>query len=369
MLILVAALAACKKEEKDVKDNKDSKAETTKAVETTPEVTKKEENETTPEATETPAPTEEVSVTEAEPNPTEEAAATAAPTDEPEPTEETVPTAEPTEEVLPTVEPTDEPEPTEEDVPTVEPTDEPEITEKPEPADDGVDALGNAKWVYSIDKSKYVANITAVTDYGVYYGVKVNLKKAVTMGFDELSSRTVGDSVDIAGKKVTITGIYSLDEDSYFTIPQDSYVDGSRIVVKPENPYDFFEAEEVEEYEDPSSLEFAFVLNEDNNSFYAYDDWGWEDCYVLIYMTEYTGINMVVTDDTIVRPAYYSRENYGDDFTLTGSEYLKLREDEDEQESRNINIYDKVDMKITEVVGADGKYTGEIATITEYYMP
>ena len=333
MILMVSLLAACGSKDTPASSGTNEKTTATEA----PTVTK--ETKTTPEPTK-----------EATPEPTKEAT--------PEPTEEITP--EPTEEITP--------EPTEEITP--EPTSEPVV----DPDDDNreVDALGNESFVYDVDKSEMIANILNVTEYGPYSVVKVSFKSPYSLPFNELAFKSIGDAVSLNGKPARIVSIVSRDASGDFTIEQNSYEDGCRIVIRPENPSDFYSAVAIENEnidENPANGDFGFVLNSEEDVFYAFTDWAWDDCYVPLYYTVLYGVNLVVTDDTIVTPVYFDHSALGDDFTLTGTEYLQLRADEAEQERRNIHVHEFTDLYITEVTDASGRSTGEIKSIEEIYSP
>ncbi len=287
------------------------------------------------------------------------------------PTETTpAPTSTPTPE--PTATPTPDPTATPTPEPTATPTPEPEPEPEPDDNDNyGVDALGNTSDVYDIDKSRMAANIIDAADYGPYYVVTLNFKAQYEVRYENLADKKVGDTLILEDKSTTITHILGPDEDYNFTVELDSYEEGSRIVVQPDFPDEFYTPEQLEDMnydENPESACFAFVLWDDN-WFRAYTDWAWFDCYVPMYETVLWHVNLVVTENTEVHPVYYSYADYPDDLTISGFDYLQLRDDHDLQEEKGIGVYDGVDLRITEVLDDTGRSTGEISRIDEIYMP
>ncbi|MCR5427371.1 MAG: hypothetical protein K6F16_00085, partial [Lachnospiraceae bacterium] len=82
-----------------------------------------------------------------------------------------------------------------------------------------------------------------------------------------------------------------------------------------------------------------------------------------------SGVNFVVTQDTLAYPAYYNTETYGSDLCLPGVEYLRLRDDDDEQERRGIHIYHGVGYQIELEHDDEGNVTGALLVLREIYMP
>ena len=280
----------------------------------------------------------------------------------PEPT--STPTPEPT--ATPTPEPTATPTPEPTATPTPEPEPEPDDNENP-----GVDALGNTEDVYDIDKSRMVANLIDVADYGPYYVVTLNFKAQYEVRYENLVDKKVGDTLILEDKSTTITHILAPDDDYNYTVECESYEEGCRIVVQPDFVDEFYTPEVLEDMnydENPESASFAFVLWDDN-WFRAYTDWEWFDCYVPMYETVLWHVNLVVTENTEVYPAYYSYEDYPDNLMISGFEYLQLRDDPGLQEEKGIGVYDGIDLRITEVLDDAGRSTGEISRIEEIYTP
>ena len=276
----------------------------------------------------------------------------------PEPTKAAEATPEPTSTPTPT--PTPEPTP----VPTEAPTPEPEI----EPQ---VDALGNTPDVYEIDKSSMSAFMVNALDYGGYYVATFDFKRQYEIPFNELCTAKVGDVIDLDGKTVTVTRILSMNENFEYIVEHDTYEDGCRIIVQPDNPEEFYTAEELDDlgyYDSPENAEFGFAMLYDD-MFRAYSDWAWDDCYAAVYYTVLYHVNLVITENTVVEPAYYPMDEYGWDFTIDGLDYMHLRENREEQEERQIMTYDGIEMHITEVWDDTGRSTGEISNLREIYSP
>ena len=254
----------------------------------------------------------------------------------------------------------DEPTPAPTDEPTPEPTDEP----APPAVDHQVDALGNSSDVYDIDKTDMIANIVAVNDYGEYRVVSFDFKQQYELMYNELAGKRVGDNVYLNGKTTTITKIYSEDKFFDFTVEHDSYEDGCRILVEPENPEEFFTAEDIANGE----KDFGFVLYTEDGTFRACIDWWWDCCSPMCY-TVLNHVNLVVTENTRVHCSDYPYDEYGDDFTVSGIEYLDMRDNEDLQNEREIFINKNAGMYITEVLDSTGRSTGEVESICEIYTP
>jgi len=332
VLAMIVVLAAC------------SKNENAQNTETTPATTKQE---TTPEPTKevTTEPTKEVTA-----EPTQEVTA--------EPTEEATP--EPTEEVTP--EPTEEitPEPTEE--PTPEPDDDSEIE---------VDALGNADYVNYIDKSDMRAEVVGYYDFiGDNYIAILNFYDQFALDIDVISSLKAGDTVELNGSKTIVKGFYTMDDDHDFSIKNDSFVEGSRMVVIPENPEELFprsQMDDMEYEEDPEYYAIGFVSFFGEETYTAYTDWAWDDCYVPATYIALPMVKLVVTPETTVRLAY----SFGDGAPeeISGPDYLKLRDDKEAQNERDITIYPSTEVYVTEILDDSGRSTGEISRIEEIYTP
>ncbi|MBQ3911508.1 MAG: hypothetical protein II694_00865 [Lachnospiraceae bacterium] len=251
----------------------------------------------------------------------------------------------------------------------VEPADDP---------DDGilnpptVDALGNDPSVYDWNYENFEANILDVTDNDDFCEVKFDILAQYSIDPVEIVNASVGDVLSLDGKDVTVTKILSMDEDYNYTVEHDNYVEGSRVVVMPENARDFFSVFEYTEEaleDNPEYAEFAFVSFDEGETFYAYSDWQWDDCYVPVDYVILSGVNFVVTPDTEAYPAYCDRETYGYDFYLPGVEYLRLRDDDDEQERRGIHIYHGVGYQIELERDSEGYATGALSVLREIYMP
>ncbi len=309
VIVMLAMLAACSKKE-----------ETTGKTDAT-EVTKTEENkqETTPE------PTKE---------PVFEATATPKPTEEPEPTEEPAP------------------------------------TQEPEDVSYNVDALGNEEWVLDVDRSGMRARILNYEEFvGDNYLVTVDFYDQYAIAYDAIEGKGIGDEIVFEnGKKVMIKGFYTWDEDSDYSIENNSYVDGCRIKVMPEDPEDFYTPEQLEMkgyYFDPENAHFGLVADESGENFYGYDDWQWDDCYVPEQYVSIANVKLVVTPNTLVEYVY--GENAPN--TLSGPEYLLLRGDVAAQDARGLCIFDDVEVYINEIRDDSGRSTGEIGIISEIYMP
>ncbi|MCR5205062.1 MAG: hypothetical protein K6E47_08385 [Lachnospiraceae bacterium] len=316
IVAMIAVLAACSKNE-----GGDSKANTepTKAVETTP----------------------------AETIPTQEAKPTEAPAVTEEPTAE--PTAEPTEE--PTAEPTEEP------------IDDTDVHER--------DALGNLAEVYYVDKSEMIGTITDITELveDEYYVFTMDFRMPIWLPYEELSDKKVGDKVMVNGEYVTISQILSIDENYTYTIPHDSYEDGCIVTVIPDED-DFFDNLLIDTelymnvYDD---TEFAFYPFNEDGVFYAFAEWGLEELYYQMYIPTLHGVNLVVSNETEAEIVNYSYADYPDGAPIVnGVDYVKLRLGEIEME--NMHVYDSTEVYISEVVGEDGAYTGEISSIREIFV-
>ncbi len=340
VLAMVLVFAACNKNETE------QKAETT-PTETIQETTPEPTEEVTPEVT--VEPTEEV---------TPEVTA--------EPTEETTPevTEEPTEEVTPeaTAEPTEEV--------TPEPTEDPEPTEEPEIE---VDALGNASYIHDIDKSEMIAQIVGYYEFvGDNYIAIIDFYDQFMLTYDEIVDKKAGDVVELNGSATIVKGFYTMDEQYDFSILNDSYVEGSRMVVIPENPEELFPKSQMDDMgydDDPEYYAIGFVSFDGEGTFYGFTDWAWDDCYVPATYVTLPMVKLVVTPDTVAQLAYCFTEEGHELVKISGTDYLKLREDEEGQEERGIHIYPSTDVYIEEILDDSGRSTGEISMIKEIYMP
>ncbi len=164
----------------------------------------------------------------------------------------------------------------------------------------------------------------------------------------------------------------AMDGDYSYTVEHDSYADGCRVVVMPENARDFFPESELSDddlADNPEYAEFGLVTFDGGDTFGAYSDWAWDDCYVPVDYVILSGVNFVVTQDTLAYPSYYDIETYGYDFSIPGVEYLRLMEDEDEQERRGLSIHKGVGYQIEPERDSEGYATGELSVLREIYMP
>lgn len=251
----------------------------------------------------------------------------------------------------------------------VEPADDPDdgILDPPT-----VDALGNDPSVYDWNYENFTADIIGVNDNDDYCVVTFDIKDQYALASDEVVNASIGDVFSLNGRNVTVTKILSMDEDYNYTVEHDSYEEGCRVIVMPENARDFFSVQALTEEtleDNPEYAEFGFVTFDGGDTFYAYSDWQWDDCYVPVDYVILSGVNFVVTPDTEAYPAYCDRETYGYDFYLPGVEYLRLRDDDDEQERRGIHIYHGVGYQIELERDDEGYATGELTVLREIYMP
>ncbi|MBP5652142.1 MAG: PT domain-containing protein [Lachnospiraceae bacterium] len=251
----------------------------------------------------------------------------------------------------------------------VEPADDPDdgILDPPT-----VDALGNDPSVYDWNYENFTADIIGVNDNDDYCVVTFDIKDQYALASDEVVNASIGDVFSLNGRNVTVTKILSMDEDYNYTVEHDSYEEGCRVIVMPENARDFFSVQALTEEtleDNPEYAEFGFVTFDGGDTFYAYSDWQWDDCYVPVDYVILSGVNFVVTPDTEAYPAYCDRETYGYDFYLPGVEYLRLRDDDDEQERRGIHIYHGVGYQIELERDDEGNPTGELTVLREIYMP
>ena len=172
-------------------------------------------------------------------------------------------------------------------------------------------------------------------------------------------------------KPVTVIDIVTLpdysEQVSHESV-EEAGLDG-RVVVLPENLTDFYSEETIERAglnENPEDAAFGFVFFDD--AYYAYSDWAWDDCYCDMTYCALAGAKLVVTDNTTVHPCYYIYETYGENYTMPGTEYFHLRENEEEQEQRGIQIDEATSYRIYLKYENDD-YTGEIEELNEIYMP
>ena len=241
-----------------------------------------------------------------------------------------------------------------------------------DPEEYKVDALGNGPDVYDYDYSRYESLILSVIDMGIYYRMKIDVLDKYRVDADMIESLHVGDMLNLDGKWVTVTHIYSMDEDYNYTVDHDSFEEGCRVIVMPEKITDFYFPAEIEEAgfdENPESAEFGFVYNSYEECYIAYSDWAWDDCYVEMNYVMLYGVNLAVNESTVVHPAYYDTSRYGSDLTLTGGEFMRLRESKEEQDNRGIHFYDGITYRITLEYDAEGRATGSVADIQEVYTP
>ena len=253
-----------------------------------------------------------------------------------------------------------------------------ELVEPAEDPGDGildpvtVDALGNDPSVYDWNYENFTADILYVTDYDDYCVVTFDIKDQYALDSDEVVNASIGDVFSLNGRNVTVTKILSMDEDYNYTVEHDSYEEGCRVIVMPENARDFFSVQALTEEaleDNPEYAEFGFVTFDGGDTFYAYSDWAWDDCYDPIDYVILSGVNFVVTQDTLAYPAYYNTETYGYDLCLPGVEYLRLMDDDDEQERSGISIYPGVGYMIELERDSDGSATGALSVLREIYMP
>ena len=287
-----------------------------------------------------------------------------------EPTKASEPTPEPTKEVTP--EPTLNPEDDTSDNPNYVGGNYFSGEDDTDPAEYKVDALGNGPDVYDYDYSRYESLILSVIDMGIYYRMKIDVLDKYRVDADMIESLHVGDMLNLDGKWVTVTHIYSMDEDYNYTVDHDSFEEGCRVIVMPEKITDFYFPAEIEEAgfdENPESAEFGFVYNSYEECYIAYSDWAWDDCYVEMNYVMLYGVNLAVNESTVVHPAYYDTSRYGYDLTLTGGEFMRLRESKEEQDNRGIHFYDGITYRITLEYDAEGRATGSVADIQEVYTP
>ena len=265
--------------------------------------------------------------------------------------------------------------------PTSAPTGEP--AEAPAAGGDGpedstedngydVDALGNTPDVYTFNYGVAESYIRDVTDYGDHLVVTFDAMYQILMHIEDLADVKVGDTIYVMDKPVVVTDILTLDDDYNYTVEHESVEEAglyARVICLPENLADFYTAEQIEYNgfdENPEYASFGFVFSDD--AYYAFTDWTWDDCYVPMTYCAMYGAKLVVTENTKVSSCYYDMDTYGFDFTMTGTEYFKLREDETAQEERKIWIHDDTGYRIY-LKYEDGSYTGEIDELNEIYMP
>ena len=235
-----------------------------------------------------------------------------------------------------------------------------------------VDALGNTPDVYDFNYGVGESYIRTVTDYGDYFVVTFDTMYQIRVDYQELADVKVGDTVYVMDKPVTVTDILTMDDDYNYTVKHDSAAEAgieARIIVLPENLSDFYSADVIEDNdfnENPDYASFGFVYCDE--SYFAYSDWAWDDCYAPMTYCAMYGANFVVTDDTKVRPAYYDMETLGYDFTMSGTEYLRLMDDKEEQEKRSISIFDGIGYKIYPKYDGDS-CTGELEEMNGIYTP
>ena len=234
-----------------------------------------------------------------------------------------------------------------------------------------VDALGNESWVMDVDKSEMRARILGYTEFlEDNYLAIFDFYEQYKLPYDDLAGKNIGDVVEVNGKNVLIVGFYSLDDSGDFSIENDSYTDGCRVVVIPENPEEFYTQIQLDAkgyYFDPEYANFGFVLCDDG-MFYGYDDWAWDDCYVPEQYVALSLVKLVVSPDTLVELAYSFGED-GDMATLSGTQYLDLRNDPEGQEALGVHIYEDVEVYVSEITDESGRSTGEVGLISEIYSP
>ena len=199
-----------------------------------------------------------------------------------------------------------------------------------------------------------------------------NFYKQYELMYTELATKTKGDKVVLDGRVAYVVDILSANEDGNFVISHDTYneEDDSRIIVRPDDVYEFYSENELDDLfydEHPENADFGFVLNGEG-MFEAYTDWQWDDCYCDMLCPVVMGVNLVVTENTVVKPVYYPYDEYGDDFTITGMEYFELRDNEDLQTEKNVRVYKSTAMYVEEVM-EDGRSTGEVERLSEIYSP
>ena len=65
---------------------------------------------------------------------------------------------------------------------------------------------------------------------------------------------------------------------------------------------------------------------------------------------------------------YFDTVTYGYDYTMSGTDYLRLRENKSEQEQRQIYIYEDIEYHIYPKY-EDDRYTAEIEEMNEIFAP
>lgn len=291
------------------------------------------------------------------------------------------PTAAPADEPVdvPTDDPVDDPADEPVDVPMDDPVDAPVDAPVDEPAEDPgeddypvVDALGNDPSVYDWNYENFELRIVNAFDYDDHYLVMFDVLGRYAGDPEEIMGASVGDVLTLDGKPVTVTKILSMDSDYNYTVEHESYVEGCRVIVMPEDIHDFYTEEAIAESgmdENPENAEFGFVSFDEGETFDAYCDWAWDDCYVPLNCIVLSGVNFAVTDETLAYPVYYDTEMYGYDYAMPGCEYLKLREEGSYEERSDIKVYPDVCYQIELERDEAGYATGALSVLREIYTP
>ena len=242
-----------------------------------------------------------------------------------------------------------------------------------EDSERSVDALGNETWVMEVDKSGLEADILGYSEFLDYnYLVTLNYYDQYKLSYEELAGKNIGDEVELNdGNKAVVYGFFTQAANGDFAVKNDTYTDDCRVVVLYENPENVFTQIQLENmgyYSDPESVNFGFVLNNNDGMFYGYNDWSWDDCYVRERYVVYPMVKLVVSPETVVESAYNHDED-GNSLIFSGAAYLSLRENPEEQEAWGVFIPDSISVYVTEVMDASGRSTGEIERIKEIYSP
>lgn len=235
-----------------------------------------------------------------------------------------------------------------------------------------MDALGNDPSVYDWNYENFKLRIVNAFDYDDHYLVMFDVLGRYAGDPEEIMGASVGDVLTLDGKPVTVTKILSMDSDYNYTVEHESYVEGCRVIVMPEDIHDFYTEEAIAESgmdENPENAEFGFVSFDEGETFDAYCDWAWDDCYVPLTCIVLSGVNFVVTDETLAYPAYYDPEIYGYDYAMPGCEYLKLREEGSYEERSDIKVYPDVCYQIELERDEAGYATGALSVLREIYTP
>ena len=219
------------------------------------------------------------------------------------------------------------------------------------------------------ERGKLTANIRKVSKPDS----KGNYTAELTASYKNFVGTKVGDVISIDGRDVEIKDFLTMNED-YETSSRkeyDEYVDC--IVVLPKNAGDFYDLNEDSYYtEHPEEADFGFIRSyEDADTYVAYDDYEYwadgNDYYVSLFDTVYTGVKLKVTKDTLVRLAYADRDFYGNNPTVSGTDYCAARLGTKELE--NAFIPGDVDLYIYESYSKKKGFTDTVSEIVEIYTP